>query len=158
MAEERPLHERPAARPIPKPGVVVPNADVKPDSPTIPSPPEKRPFKWGTGVGCLVVVGILLVGMVSCIAVSSSSHSRPSQDDISSSAQQNCEDLVKRGLKSPSTAKFSDEDVSGSDVMTITGSVDSENSFGASLRASFQCTATVDGDNVNMVVDFITAE
>jgi hypothetical protein len=50
-------------------------------------------------------------------------------------------------LKAPSTADFSDESVSGSGPWKITGSVDSENSFGAMLRApwSFKVEVRRDG-------------
>ena len=156
MAEERPPTERPAARPAAKPapdsGFKSEPANLQPSNPT---PPQKSGFKWGSGMGCLVILGVVAVGLVSWGIIASSQSSVPSQEDMNANAEINCEDLVKQGLKSPSTAQFSGENVSGSDTMVVTGSVDSENSFGAKLRSDFQCTATVNGDKVDIAVDYI---
>lgn len=57
-----------------------------------------------------------------------------------------CETFVKQQLKAPATAKFSQESptmVSATEY-TIGGSVDSQNSFGALLRATFACDLTID--------------
>lgn len=64
----------------------------------------------------------------------------------------NCRDVVKDRLRAPGTAKFSGESVSASGVhdYTVTGSVDSENGFGALLRSTYVCSATSsDGDRYN---------
>jgi hypothetical protein len=57
-----------------------------------------------------------------------------------------CEGFVKDRLKAPSSAKFSGEDAqqSGS-VYTVTGAVDSQNSFGALLRSSYTCVVEDSG-------------
>lgn len=55
-----------------------------------------------------------------------------------------CENLVKGQLKSPSTATFDHENASGSSDISVTGTVNSENSFGAMLASNFTCSATLD--------------
>jgi len=69
-------------------------------------------------------------------------HSDDPPDDSSrmATAQIACEQLVKDQLKSPSTAKFTGvyTQTSGSTFVT-TGSVDAQNSFGATIRADFRC-------------------
>lgn len=61
-----------------------------------------------------------------------------------------CEDYVKKYLKSPSTAEFSglaDTTVydKGNKKYTVIGWVDSQNSFGAKLRTKYACTTTDEG-------------
>ena len=67
---------------------------------------------------------------------------RIAADDKASVAA--CEDAVRAELKSPSTAQFAvtsntvsgpDDDLSGS----VTGTVDSQNSYGAMLRSEWKC-------------------
>ena len=56
-------------------------------------------------------------------------------DDTEARAQ--CREAVKDRLKSPATAKFSDEKVTGSDpdaVWFVSGAVDSQSGFGALIR------------------------
>lgn len=68
-------------------------------------------------------------------------------DDIG--AQVVCRDFVEDRLKSPSSADFSDEQskhVRGR-VWSVTGSVDSENSFGAMIRNTYVCTVRYVGDD-----------
>lgn len=68
--------------------------------------------------------------------------------DPSGDAKRVCqEEFVPKRLKAPATAKFSSVTVSSSgDVYTVAGSVDSQNSFGALIRATFSCVVRVDGD------------
>ncbi|WP_395705451.1 DUF2510 domain-containing protein [Rhodococcus ruber] len=62
--------------------------------------------------------------------------------------EQTCREAVENRLKSPSSAEFSDvqakQDDSAGTRWTTTGKVDSENSFGASIRNTFTCTSTYD--------------
>lgn len=79
------------------------------------------------------------------------------QEVMEVSAFEVCKDFVKDRLKSPGSATFrnqfeDDGEVvvtgSGRGPYTIVSTVDSENSFGASLRSRFTCTVTnTDGDN-----------
>ena len=92
-----------------------------------------------------------------------SSDNTASQDDTTTSSETVednekgacwalAEDVVKSNLKAPSTAKFpfsyADEGVSFSKangIYTVTGWVDSENSYGAKLRNNFTVTMTKSG-------------
>lgn len=68
-------------------------------------------------------------------------------------------DTVKMLLKSPSTAKFPyiDEWRIGKDAgnVTIQGYVDSQNSFGATVRSNFQAKYDKDGNATSLIVDGI---
>lgn len=66
----------------------------------------------------------------------------PSTSEMMTQARLQCRHAVKDKLKSPATADFSNETESGSGqtgTYTVTGSVDSENSFGATVRSDFTC-------------------
>jgi hypothetical protein len=63
-----------------------------------------------------------------------------------------CEDYVRKYLKSPSTAEFSGVAETtvygkGNHKYTAIGWVDSENSFGAKLRTNYACTVTDEGND-----------
>lgn len=57
-----------------------------------------------------------------------------------------CQDFVKDQLKAPGSAKFSEEraDEPFDGEWKVTGVVDSENGFGALLRAEYTCRMTHD--------------
>ena len=60
-----------------------------------------------------------------------------------------CEEFVKSRLKAPSTASFSGVDAipeGTANGWEASGSVDAENSFGASIRADFTCHMHTEGD------------
>lgn len=87
-----------------------------------------------------VVVAAALVAVVVLIAIN------PTQRH----AKKTCEQAVRDQLVSPATATFSDLTMNhGPDSggihgteYTLTGSVDSQNSFGAMLRSTFTCSVT----------------
>jgi hypothetical protein len=68
-------------------------------------------------------------------------------------AQDRCETYIKTLLKAPSTADFSGETATdnGDKTWNVTGNVDSENGFGASLRSTWSCTARDNGDGWSIV-------
>lgn len=65
-----------------------------------------------------------------------------------------CESRIESLLKAPSTAEF-DSQATGSGTWTVTGTVVAENSFGAMVRSSYQCTVVIDGDRAFTSVDFL---
>lgn len=70
-------------------------------------------------------------------------------------AYRSCERAVEASLKAPATADFSG--YSGStitadgEVYSVSGYVDSENSFGANVRSTWDCQVRSTGDNWDLV-------
>lgn len=82
----------------------------------------------------------------------------PQSNGDSSEARVFCKYVVENSLKSPSTAQFSGYGEttatrSGS-AWIISGYVDSQNDFGAMLRANYRCTAS--GTGKDLKVDDLT--
>jgi hypothetical protein len=126
---------------------------TKPDAGHDASPDEKRPSQWTTRnvLWSFGTVGTLAIGFI----VWASSYDAPPEtvDPFVEQfdAQRVCQDFVMDRLKAPSTAEF-DTDVSGvGPEYTVTGTVDSENSFGAMLRSQFTCTVRGDGTTWHLV-------
>lgn len=96
------------------------------------------------GGGCLgIIVAVLVIGgLASMCGVGSDDGAG---DEYG--AKDACQQWVKDQLKSPSSADFSNVHVSGSGPWTVEGDVDSENSFGAKLRAHWTCDVHVDSDD-----------
>ncbi|QIS06744.1 hypothetical protein F5X71_34530 [Nocardia brasiliensis] len=65
-----------------------------------------------------------------------------------------CRELVEGELKSPGSAKFSGETVTGDAAAgwTAAGNVDSQNSFGALLRSAWSCSARLEADGDTIYV------
>ncbi len=108
------------------------------------------------GMGCLVVLGaVVIIIIIATIAGAlSGSGETPYDANWSGEAIAQCEDLVREDLKAPTTAEF-DTNATGDGTWTVTGTVDSENSFGAMLRADFQCTVIIDGDSIKRRLDYL---
>lgn len=66
-----------------------------------------------------------------------------------------CQEAVKRELKSPGSAKFSEEDASGGPTYyRVEGVVDSQNGFGAVLRNRYTCNAIREASWRTLGVEF----
>lgn len=96
-----------------------------------------RRFAFGS-LGLLVLVIIL-------VSVSGGGDAKPKGPDYGDEigAKVICQQFVERQLKAPSTAKYSDERVTAHKkaLWTVLGNVDSENSFGATIRNRYFCQA-----------------
>lgn len=91
----------------------------------------------GCGGGCLGVVALVIVTAVAC----SIGGGEDSWEPTATEARLVCEDWVRDQLKAPATADFTDGAESGGpSSYTISGEVDAENSFGATLRTSWTCS------------------
>jgi len=112
---------------------------------------------WGAGKSCLGCFGLVVVVALifgGCTALSGSSGSHSSSDNKYESIAQ-CEARIEKLLKSPSTADFdSNASGSGSGPWKVTGTVDAQNSFGATVRASYGCTVTMTEDMATTKVDY----
>lgn len=97
----------------------------------------------------MVVLGVVIVAGLTVASIRSGGQGDGTDDTdsgLSSDAKDVCENSVKDKLKAPATAEFSDEQAAleGS-TWTVTGSVDSENSFGALIRSTYSCEAVHEG-------------
>ena len=114
-----------------------------PDRPwDVPAEPSKTKRPWG----CIVpIVSVLVIG-VSCGVVGAQGAGDDGVSDYS--VQKQCQRWVDEKLKAPDTAKYSQQLVvaNGENSWTVTGAVDAENSFGASIRGSWQCAIRLEGD------------
>lgn len=105
------------------------------------TPAEASRRGW-IAAGLVVAIGL---GFAGCIALTS----RGGGDDYDMNneyeAVSQCEARVEKLLKAPSTAQF-DSSATGSGTWTVTGTVDAENSFGATVRSSYGCTVVMNND------------
>ncbi len=100
-------------------------------------------------IGCLIALAVLIGLVIFNLA-------RPSGDPGPSGyeAVVYCENKIEERLVSPSSADFKSS-FQGTNPFTVTGTVDSENSFGASLRSEYQCTVQIHEDSVTVTVDYL---
>lgn len=101
---------------------------------------ERSGKRWAFGIVAAIIIAVALVTWRS---------NRPDPDaDLSGDAKRACqEDFIPKRLKAPTTAAFSGVSVTtAGDTYTVTGSVDSQNSFGAQIRSSFSCVMHPNGD------------
>lgn len=109
----------------------------------------------GCGMGCLifVIAAVAIVGLSTFAASSNKDDAYDPNNQYEAIAQ--CEARIKEQLKSPSTAKF-DSTATGAGTWTVTGTVDSENGFGAMLRSDYQCSVRVNGpDSISTRIDYL---
>lgn len=102
------------------------------------------PVAKGCGIGCLGVLAVFLAFFVYAMFTGE-------EDDGSIStweAEQHCEDFAEKRLKAPGSAEFDLTATGGPTYYTVTGTVDSENSFGAMLRSDLTCELRVEGEQV----------
>lgn len=107
---------------------------------------ERGGKRWAIGI---VVAIVAVVGFL----VTRNVHTTPTGHELSNDAKRACqEQFIPDRLKAPATAKYSGVTVSMpnarsyGDEYTVTGSVDSENSFSALVRSTFTCVVHSSGD------------
>ncbi|MDQ1206604.1 hypothetical protein [Microbacterium sp. SORGH_AS_0862] len=105
-------------------------------------PPKKKQNSaaWGC-FGCLGLVALFSAVIWGLASIGSGGDGYTMNNKFEAIAQ--CEAQIESQLKAPSTAKFNSE-ATGSGTWTVTGTVDAENSFGAMIRSSYQCTVVMD--------------
>lgn len=84
---------------------------------------------------------VAVIVALACWAGSRSNSREPDAEDLKRDAERTCrEDFIPVRLKAPATADFSGVTVvANGATYTVTGQVDSQNSFGAQVRATFSC-------------------
>lgn len=103
--------------------------------------PARKDSIWVPWIICAVVVLLVGAGIVWMIVSTSSEDDYDSNTSYEAIAQ--CEAAIKEKLKAPSTAEF-ESTATGGGTWTVVGTVDAENSFGAMLRSSYQCSVIID--------------
>lgn len=88
--------------------------------------------RWGAGA---IVITIAALSVAGC---SSNSPDRGSEESIAQ-----CETRIERLLKAPATADFNSTASTNGTEWTVKGDVDSQNSFGANVRSTYQCTVVI---------------
>lgn len=97
----------------------------------------------------MMVAAIVAVGLISW-AGSTLLPASPSREYREAVAQ--CEALVSDELRSPSSAVFESDVSSSGSTWRVTGAVDSQNGFGAIVRTEFECSVTIEGDDVRALL------
>lgn len=109
-----------------------------------PAKPELTVFgRLLVTVGGIAVVLFLFVGCVNLVSSAGEGDDYESDNQYEAIAQ--CEARIERLLKAPATADFNSS-ARGGGTWTVTGTVDAENSFGANVRANYECTVVDNGD------------
>lgn len=112
--------------------------------------------KKDAGIGCLIF--LIIIAIVTVYATFGTTESNSSEDSYKDNkylAYSYAQEFVKQKLKSPSTAEFpagfsaKEEHVLnlGDGEYLIKSWVDSQNSFGATIRTNFDCKIILDGEN-----------
>jgi hypothetical protein len=96
----------------------------------------KRPTRGG-----LALLGLLAAAVVVLVASLVANRTDDAPADPSSDAKRVCvEEFVPKRLKAPASAEFVGVTVdSVGDAYVVTGSVDAQNGFGATIREPFTC-------------------
>lgn len=102
-----------------------------------------KTYRWPLGIAAFLIL----------IGIGSAFNRGPAMDG--DSAAEACKEHVLDRLKAPATAEFSNLATSNAGIRwTVTGSVDSENAFGAKLRMGWSCT--VRDQNGKWVLEALT--
>lgn len=119
-----------------------PTAPMPWDAPDKPSRPKSNRTPWWP-----FAILAALIGAVALI-VSIPTHHDPTSDETKADAGRACQEkFIPARLKAPATAKFSNVKILGADGgYVVSGSVDSQNAFGALVRATWSCTVHSSGD------------
>jgi hypothetical protein len=102
---------------------------------------DKAAAQQGCSPGCVWVLVAIVGFAVVATVLSNMGGGDDGPDDTG--AVDVCHQAVEDQLKAPGTADYGGETVTHTgDRYTVAGHVDSENSFGASLRSEWTCQAT----------------
>jgi len=104
-----------------------------------------------TTTGTFVRAGVVLFVFLSAVAwigltllSGGAGNERP--EVTSAAAERACEDWARAELKAPSTAQFRNVESVGDGPWAVTGAVDAENSYGATVRSTWSCNIRLVGD------------
>lgn len=118
--------------------------------PAAPEPPKNNPKHLAIGCTAMLALAVIIGIAIAAVTDGGDDDSKPAGDHAAAIM---CEDFVKQRLKSPSTARFpgvTDTDYATTKVLSdtkpwkyqVTGVVDSQNGFGATVRSTYVCTVS----------------
>lgn len=124
--------------------------DPQQPRPAAPEPPTKNPKH--AAIGCITILALIVIVIAIAVAATDSGGDSDGKP-LDHAAAVMCEDFVKQRLKSPSTAHFpgvTDTDYAKTTTLSdtkpwkyqVTGVVDSQNGFGATVRSNYVCTVS----------------
>lgn len=126
------------------------------------TPSENNPTDDDGGAGCIWGCAILIaipivIGIIAAIVMSfSGDDDSPEFTPSGGEAIRQCENNVADQLKSPATAEYDlNATQSGGNEFEVTGTVDSENGFGAMLRSNVSCTVRFEGATAYTTVNYV---
>lgn len=111
--------------------------------------PVQRVREWHRGLPSSAQAAVTLGAVIIVLAAFAGSRAAWSSWREPDRAIDACEGYVSDGLKAPSTAEFGEASVrkeAGGDVYAVTGTVDSQNGFGAMIRNRYECRVAPVGD------------
>ena len=114
-----------------------------------PPPAPKAPMGWFTKF--LIASPIVLFAAFGLGLLNNQAQHDPDRGNNEFAAAQACEVVVERQLKAPASAEFTSVAVGGG-PWTVQGTVDSQNSFGAMIRTTYECTVTIRDGGSNTTV------
>lgn len=119
---------------------------------TTPTPPpgplQAAPKRRIGGLAWLAIIGIPVAAIAGFLGATNPGGDRNTE----AYAIVKCQEAVKNQLKSPTTADFTGSSATGDGTWTVTGSVSSQNGFGATVRSSFQCSVMVEAESAGASV------
>lgn len=123
----------------------------QPEEPSEGAEKPEEPKYYGMTKRAHIITGIVFaVVFLCCIGAIQGwfGESEPEEAPLSEQAQNVCYSEVLDRLKAPGTADLVDISAypDEGDAWVVTGAVDAENSFGATLRSDFSCTVHQSGD------------
>ena len=106
----------------------------------LPGADDKQPIEHGHGrrIGWIIAA-------VQSIAIAAAwlAYVIAAGNDAQSAAVRACEDVMRKEVVNPATARFSDvrwfDDLNGDGRSKVSGNIDSQNQLGAVVRATFTC-------------------
>jgi len=103
---------------------------------------ESGGVKPPTTFGWIALAAVTIVTIVVVVTQDPSDNTTVSPYE----AEQQCKRFIDQRIKSPGSADYALDTTGGPVTFTSTGTVDSENSFGASIRNTVTCTLRISGD------------
>ena len=104
------------------------------------------PVAKGCGLGCFGLVAVLVVFILWSLVAGDGEPDAPNQYE----AEAQCEDFIADRLKSPASAEYDLTAVESGGKLEVTGTVDSQNGFGAMVRSDVRCVIRFSGDTAHL--------